>query len=269
MESTTNESGNPLLNTEMSRRGTLTAAAWSVPVIAVAAATPAAVASEPFDPLSDLQVGTLGGAEGRYATGADFTTGVVSPNTDFRRAFTVTNTGEGSFTGTLRINFQFPRMWNQGGGGDTGAFNNWGTVDLGGRNGGSIGGKTAWTVTENTGPWAQNTGPNAWGAVYQRMDYAWVDLTNVSLPAGGVIWFALNASIPFDWIRNTGEYFPNGWRIYWRSPVDITATTSTGTNLGTYNTPVGTWTEGIWYFNGGGPYGYDGGEGLYPTFNPA
>lgn len=271
MESTTNESGNPLLRTEMSRRGTLTAAAWSVPVVALAASTPAAVASEPFDPLSDLSVAALGGAEGRYATGSDFTNGVVSPNTDFRRAFSVTNTGEGAFTGTLRIDFQFPAMWNQGGaGGDTGAFNNWGTVDLGGTSGGSIGGKTGWNVTPAS-TYTQNTGDAAWTTVWQRMDSAWFDLTNVSLPAGGTIWFALNATIPFSWIGSAGpppEYLPDG-RIYWRSPVSITATTTGGTNLGTFNTPVGSWANGIWYFNGGGPYAYEGGHGLYPNYGTA
>lgn len=267
MDTTTNTGGENLLKTEVTRRGTLTAAAWAAPVIAVAAATPAAVASG-FDPLADLSVDALGGAEGRYQTGANFTAGGVS-STDFRRAFSITNNGAGSFTGSLRIDFQFPRMWNQAGGGDADAFNNWGTVDLGGTNGGSIGGKTSWTTS--TGTWSQNTGNYAWTAVYLRNDNAYVTLTNVSLPPGATVWFALNAGIPFSWIGDPGVYInpgnPN--RIYWRSAVSITATTSGGTNLGTYVTPVGTWTDGIWYFNGGGPYAYLGGHGLYPSYGTA
>lgn len=183
---------------------------------------------------------------------------------DFRRAFSVTNTGEGAFTGTLRIDFTFPRAWNQGiSGNNVDAFSNWSTVDLGGTDGASVGSASGWTVSE--GSWVQNTGTNAWSAVWFRMDQAYFTLNNVTLPPGGTIWFALNASVPFDWIGNNGQYLPNG-RVYWRSPVSITATTSTGTNLGTYDTPVGGWTDGIWYFNGGGPYAYDGGHGLYPAF---
>ena len=270
MENTNKKSSDSLLNTQISRRSTLTAAAWSVPVVAVAAATPAAIASEPFDPLSDLSVDALGGAEGRYQTGANFTGGGVS-NTDFRRAFSVTNNGAGSFTGSLRIDFTFPRMWNQAGvGGDADAFNNYGTVDLGGSGGGSIGGASAWNVT-GTGSFTQNTGNYAWTAVYLRNDPAYVTLNNVSLPPGATIWFALNAGIPFTWIGDPGVYInpgnPN--RIYWRSDVSVTATTTSGTNLGTYVTPVGTWTDGIWYFNGGGPYAYLGGHGLYPAYGTA
>lgn len=44
----------------------------------------------------------------------------------------------------------------------------------------------------------------------------------------------------------------------------ITATTSNGTDLGMYETQVGDWENGIWYFNGGGPYAYNGGHDLYP-----
>ncbi|MCC2030746.1 hypothetical protein [Microbacterium allomyrinae] len=260
-----------LWKAEVSRRGTLTAAAWAVPVIAMAAATPAAVASGPFDPTSDLQVAALGGAEGRYTTGSNFTNGVVSPNTDFRRAFSVTNVGEGTFSGTLRIDFTFPRMWNQGTGSNTDAFQNYSTVDLGGSNGGSIGGKSSWTVT-TAAAYTQNTGTNAWTAVWLRMDPAYFTLTNVVLPPGGTVRFALNAAIPFSWIGSAGPppvYFPNSWRIYWRSPVSITATTSSNVNLGTYVTPVGGWTDGIWYFNGGGPFAYDGGGGIYPAYGTA
>lgn len=267
MDTTASQTGESLLKTEVTRRGTITAAAWSLPVVAVAAATPAAVAS-PLDPTSDLSVAALGGAEGRYQTASNYSAGGVS-STDFRRAFSVTNNGQGSFTGSLRIDFQFPRIWNQAGGGDADAFSNWGTVDLGGTNGGSIGGKSSWTTS--TGTWSQNTGTYAWTAVYLRNDNASVTLTNVSLPAGATIWFALNASVPYAWIGDPGVYInpgnPN--RIYWRSPVNITAFTTGGTNLGTYVTPVGGWTDGIWYFNGGGPYAYNGGQGLYPAYGTA
>jgi len=242
----------------------------------MAAATPAVAASPTFNPLANLEVGVLGGAEGRYETGSNFTpSGAVwPPNRDFRRAFRVTNTSTdgASFSGTLRVNFQYPGMWNNPSfvngqsQGDEVAFNKLGTVDLGGRSGGSIGGKTDWTTTVNTEPWWVNTqGPNAWTAVHMRMDYAYVDLTNVSLPAGSTVWFALNAEVPSKWIREADDYLPN--RIYWRSPVSITATATGGTDpLGTYHTPVGSLAEGIWYFNGGGPVAYLGGEGLYPVY---
>ena len=86
-------------------------------------------------------------------------------------------------------------------------------------------------------------------------------------PPRATIWFALNATVPREWIGEEGEYInpgnPNN-RIYWRSPVKITATTSNGTDLGMYETKVGDWENGIWYFNGGGPYAYNGGHDLYP-----
>lgn len=257
----------PAQGTKVSRRATLATAAWAVPVVAVATAAPAVAASPPFDPQSDLVVNALGGAEGRYTTGSAFTNGVVSPNTDFRRAFSVTNNGEGGFSGTLRIDFTFPRLWNQGNGNNTDAFGNYSTVDLGGSGGASVGSASSWTVSQ--GSWVQNSGTNAWTEVYFRMDQGYFTLNSVALPPGGTIWFALNASVPFTWIGDNGAYLPNGRRIYWRSPVSITATTSTGTNLGTYATPVGGWENGIWYFNGGGPYAYHGGHGLYPQFGTA
>lgn len=271
METAVRQEDTPPKASRVPRRGVLAAAAWAAPTLAVATAAPAIAASPPIDPLTDLSVAALGGAEGRYSTGGSYTGGVVGPNTDFRRAFSVTNTGEGSFTGSLRIDFTFPRMWNQAGDGNTDAFNNWSTQDLGGTGGGSIGGASSWTVGAPAASYTQNTGNYAWTDVWLRNDPAYFTLTNVSLPPGATIWFALNAAIPFPWIGDPGVYInpgnPN--RIYWRSEVDITAITTGNTNLGTYRTPVGSWTDGIWYFNGGGPYAYDGGQGLYPTYGTA
>lgn len=290
MDTTTNTGGENLLKTEVTRRGTLTAAAWAAPVIAVAAATPAAVASGVIDPTTDLVVGATGGSEGFYSTGGNANLSQASPSntTDFRRGFWVENTGSATFTGTLRIAFQFPRKWNEATGGDVDAFNNYGTRDLGGSGGASIGGATGWTVSQGT--WVQNQAPsniNVWTAVWFRMDDAYFDLTNVVLPPGGVIWFALNAGIPSAWINATGNtgggtyIWVNGAQqqvsapgagifngfIYWKSGVDITATTTGGTNLGTWQTPVGNWSNAIWYFNGGGPYNYLGTVGgLYPSY---
>ena len=283
MESTENEGGNALLKTQLTRRTAVTAAAWSAPVVAMAAATPAVAASGTFE-VARLTVAPLGGAEGRYSTGGNFKDGVVNANTDFRRAFSVTNNGTGTFTGTLTIKFQFPRIWNQGLGEkyNTNAFQNYSTVDLRGLNGGKIGGKTdwiggkiEWTLTGNT-VWEQNYGKkvengdgDAWGAVHQRMDEATFNLKGVELPPGGVIWFALNASIPESWIGSAGPppVYLTGGRIYWRSDVDITAITDGGDTLGPYRTPVGGWTNGIWYFNGGGPYAWEApGTGIYPAY---
>lgn len=277
MESTENEGGNALLKTQLTRRTTLTAAAWSAPVVAMAAATPA-VAASPFM-VADLSVAPLGGAEGRYSTGGNFTDGPVGANTDFRRAFSVTNNGTGTFTGTLKIDFHFPRIWNQGLTADdnTDSFSNYGTVDLGSRNGGVVVGKTGWTFTGNT-VWEQNYGAGAWVAVYQRLDEATFDLTGVELPPGGVIWFALNAAIPESWIGSAavGEegqpgYQPavylDGGRIYWRSEVYVTATPTVGDSQGPYPMGVGDWANGIWYFNGGGPFAYeDPATGIYPAY---
>lgn len=272
MESTNEKGENSLLKTQVTRRTTLTAAAWSAPVIAVAAATPAAVASEPFNPQADLEVAALGGAEGRYAPNRPYTEGVVAANTNFRRMFSVTNTGEGTFNGSLRIDFTIPRMWNQATGINADAFNNWGTVDLEGIGGASIGGVTSWTVGPDAPSYTPNTGDYAWTDVWLRNDPAHFTLTNVSLPPGGTIRFAPNANVPNSWIGDPGVYInpgnPN--RIYWRSEVDITATTTGGDNLGTYRTPVGSWTNGIWYFNGGGPYAYeDPATGIYPAYGTA
>ena len=188
VESTENEGGNALLKTQLTRRTAVTAAAWSAPVVAMAAATPAVAASGTFE-VANLSVAALGGAEGRYQTKHDFTSEAVSPpNRDFRRAFSVNNKSKdgASFSGTLRVNFQYPGMWNNPrldngqSQGDESAFNNWGTVDLGGR-GGSIGGKTDWKTTVNPAPkwWVNNEGPHAWDAVHMRMDYAYVDLTSI------------------------------------------------------------------------------------------
>ena len=269
METAVRQEDTPPKASRVPRRGLLAAAAWAAPTLAVATAAPA-IAASPSELLANLTVNALGGAEGRYSTGNRYTNGVVDPNTDFRRAFSVTNNSTVNFTGSLRIDFQFPGMWNQGySGGDTGAFNNWSTQDLGGTGGGEIGWASGWTVSP--GEWAQNYGASAWSAVHQRMDDAYFTLNTVSLPVGSTIWFALNATIPFDWIGSAGPppvYLPNG-RVYWRSPVSITATTSGGTNLGTYVTPVGSWENGIWYFNGGGPYAYLGGHGIYPTYGTA
>lgn len=222
-------------------------------------------ASSPINPQNDLSVAALGGAEGRYTTRGPYTNDPVGPNNDFRRAFSVTNSGDGSFTGSLRIDFTFPRLWNQAGNGpDTNAFSNYSTQDLGGTGGGSIGGASEWAVTEAE-DFTQNYGEYAWTNVWLRNDPAYFTLQDVSLPPGATIWFALNASIPFSWIGDYGDYINSGNpnRIYWRSEVYITATTTAGTALGTYRTPVGDWANGIWYFNGGGPYAYDGGHGLY------
>lgn len=272
METAVRQEDTPPKASRVPRRGVLAAAAWAAPTLAVATAAPAIAASSPIDPQSDLLVDALGGAEGRYATGGSFTDGVVAPNTDFRRAFSVTNTGDGTFTGSLRIDFTFPRMWNQAGdGGDADAFSNWSTQDLGGTNGGSIGSSSPWTVGAAAPSFTQNTGNYAWTDVWLRNDPAYFTLEDVSLPPGATIWFALNASIPFSWIGDYGVYInpgnPN--RIYWRSEVDITATTTGGDDLGTYRTPVGDWEDGIWYFNGGGPFAYDGGQGLYPAHGTA
>lgn len=272
METAVRQEDTPPKASRVPRRGLLAAAAWAAPTLAVATAAPAIAASSPIDPQTDLSVTALGGAEGRYPTRSPYTNGPVGPNTDFRRAFSVTNTGTGSFTGSLRIDFTFPRMWNQAGvGGNADAFSNWSTQDLDGTGGGSIGGASPWGLGAEATTYTQNTGEYAWTDVWLRNDPAYFTLTNVSLPPGATIWFALNASIPFSWIGDPGVYInpgnPN--RIYWRSPVKITATTSNGTNLGTYETPVGTWENGIWYFNGGGPFAYDGGQGLYPTYGTA
>lgn len=274
METAVRQEDTPPKASRVPRRGLLAAAAWAAPTLAVATAAPAIAASSPIDPQSDLSVAALGGAEGRYATGGSYTPEPVGPNTDFRRAFSVTNSGEGSFTGSLRIDFTFPRMWNQATGTNTDAFNNWSTQDLGGTGGtggGSIGGVSPWELGPAATEYTQNTGDYAWEAVWLRNDPAYFTLTNVLLPPGATIWFALNAGIPFSWIGDPGVYInpgnPN--RIYWRSNVDITATTTGGDDLGTYRTPVGSWTNGIWYFNGGGPYAYLGGHGLYPTYGTA
>lgn len=271
VESTENEGGNALLKTQLTRRTAVTAAAWSAPVVAMAAATPAVAASGTFK-LANLKVDALGAAEGLYETGHNFTPSAVvdPPNNDFRQAFYVKNTStDASFTGTLKIDFRFPGAWNEGvSGNNVSIFDNRGTVDTGGENGGVIGGKTSWAVTEATGLWTPNTGTGAWSAVHQRMDYATFNLTGVELPPGGVIWFALNASIPESWIGSAGPppVHLTGGRIYWRSDVDITAITDGGDTLGPYRTPVGGWADGIWYFNGGGPVAYDGGHGLYPAY---
>ena len=134
------------------------------------------------------------------------------------------------------------------------------------------GGVTPWTVGAAAPSFTQNTGDYSWEDVWLRNDPAYFTLTNVSLPPGGTIRFALDASIPFPWIGDPGVYInpgnPN--RIYWRSEVDITATTTGEDNLGTYRTPVGSWTNGIWYFNGGGPYAYeDPATGIYPGYGTA
>ena len=258
----------------LSRRTVIKGAAWSVPVVAAATAVPAHAASvPPLDPLTDLKVLGLGGAEGRYATRADYTSGVVSPNQDFRRAFSIQNIGAGSFTGSLTITFQFPRLWNAAvTNNSVDAFNNFGTVDLGGKNGASIGSASAWVTS--TGNWVQNTGDSPYPNVWFRMDQASATLNNVNLPAGGTVWFALDAVVPQSWIGATGQYLPNGWKIYWRSDIYVTATTTAGAQLGTYG-PVpdpdasSNWHNGIWYWNGGGPYAYDGGEGLYPAYGTA
>lgn len=271
METAVRQEDTPPKASRVPRRGVLAAAAWAAPTLAVATAAPAIAASQPIDPQSDLYVDALGGAEGRYATGKSFTDGVVAPNTDFRRAFSVTNTGDGSFTGSLRIDFTFPRMWNQAGDGDTDAFNNYSTQDFDGTNGGSIGSSSAWTVGPAAPSFTQNTGNYAWTDVWLRNDPAYFTLQDVVLPPGATIWFALNASVPNAWIGDYGDYInagnPN--RIYWYSDVDITATTTGGDDLGTYRTPVGDWEDGIWYFNGGGPFAYDGGQGLYPAHGDA
>lgn len=297
MDKTTDTGGENLLKTDVTRRGTLTAAAWAAPVIAVAAATPAAVAS-PLNPTTDLEVGATGGSEGFYSTGGNANLSQNTPNNtqNFRRGFWVQNkaSSTASFTGTLRIAFKIPRMWSWRWGGNTGgdfqAFNNWSTQDLGGDNGGSVGGATGWSRTD--GIWVQNSAPsgtNVWQAIWFRMDDVYFDLTNVNLPPGGRIWFAVNAEIPSAWINATGnndggtyiwvnpstqgqEPSSNGGAnfngfIYWKSDLSIAATTTGGTYLGTWNTPVGTWGNAIWYFNGGGPYNYLGTVGgLYPSY---
>ena len=71
VESTENEGGNALLKTQLTRRTAVTAAAWSAPVVAMAAATPAVAASGTFE-VANLSVAALGGAEGRYQTKHDF-----------------------------------------------------------------------------------------------------------------------------------------------------------------------------------------------------
>lgn len=272
METAVRQENTPPKASRVPRRGVLAAAAWAAPTLAVATAAPAIAASPPIDPQSDLLVDALGGAEGRYPTGGSYAPGPVGPNSDFRRAFSVTNTGDGSFTGSLRIDFTIPRAWNQAGsGGDADAFSNWSTVDTGGTGGGSIGGSSPWTVGAAAPSFTQNTGTYAWTDVWLRNDPAYFTLQDVVLPPGATIWFALNASVPNAWIGDYGVYInpgnPN--RIYWRSEVDITATTSAGTDLGTYRTPVGDWEDGIWYFNGGGPFAYLGGHGLYPDHGTA
>ena len=271
METAVRQEDTPPKASRVPRRGVLAAAAWAAPTLAVATAAPA-IAASPSELLANLTVNALGGAEGRYSTGNRYTNGVVDPNTDFRRAFSVTNNSTVNFTGSLRIDFTFPRAWNQAGvGGDADAFSNWGTVDTGGINGGSIGSSSTWTVGAPAPSFTQNTGNYAWTDVWLRNDPAYFTLEDVSLPPGATIWFALNASIPFSWIGDYGVYInpgnPN--RIYWRSEVDITATTTGGDDLGTYRTTVGSWADGIWYFNGGGPFAYDGGQGLYPAHGTA
>ena len=274
METAVRQGDTPPKASRVPRRGVLAAAAWAAPTLAVATAAPAIAASPPFNPLADLRVAALGGAEGRYPTGGNYINGAVGPNSNFRRMFSVTNTGEGAFNGSLRIDFTIPRMWNQAGDGNTDAFNNWGTVDWNTANlgGASIGGVTPWTVGPDAPSYTQNTGNYAWEAVWLRNDPAYFTLTNVSLPPGGTIRFALNANVPDSWIGDPGVYInpgnPN--HIYWRSDVDITAITNGGDNLGTYRTPVGTWENGIWYFNGGGPYAYeDPATGIYPKYGSA
>ena len=271
VETAVRQENTPPKASRVPRRGVLAAAAWAAPTLAVATAAPAIAASPPIDPESDLLVDALGGAEGRYGTGNSYTDGVKGPNTDFRRAFSVTNTGDGSFTGSLRIDFTFPRMWNQATGTNTDAFSNWSTQDLGGTGGGSIGGASPWGLGAEATTYTQNTGNYAWEAVWLRNDPAYFTLTNVSLPPGATIWFALNARVPDAWIGDPGVYINPGGpnHIYWRSEVDITATTTGGDDLGTYRTPVGDWEDGIWYFNGGGPFAYDGGQGLYPAHGTA
>lgn len=268
MEEVQERSERSLLDTEFSRRRALVTGAWSVPVVAMAVSLPAAAASGEFDPATALQGKALGGAEGRYATGGNFTSGVVGANQDFRRAFSISNIGTTDFKGSLTVLFKFPRKWNEGvTNRDVDAFQNFHTVDLGGRDGGSIGGAAQWGTTEGT--WVRNTGGNPSPNVWFRMDSATATLTEVVLPAGGTVWFALNATVPQQWIGSVGQYFPNGNRIYWRTDVIITAMDSTGKDLGTYGPlpdPGGNWADGIWYWNGGGPYAYNGGEGLYPAF---
>lgn len=259
-----------LLDVKFSRRRALMAGAWSAPVVALVVAAPA-VAASGFDPAVDLTATALGGAEGRYATGSNFTNGVVNPNQDFRRAFSIGNIGQTDFSGSLTVTFSFPRKWNEGTTNvDVDAFSNYGTVDLGGRDGGSIGSASGWGTTQ-AAAWTQNTGASAWTEVWCRMDDASATLNNVILPAGSTVWFALNATVPQQWIGDPGVYLPDG-RVYWRSDIFITAKSDNGTVLGTYGPlpdPGGNWENGIWYWNGGGPYAYDGGEGLYPAYGTA
>lgn len=256
-----------LLNATISRRGALVAGAWSVPVVAVAVATPMAAASGDINPLTELEVLAIGGAEGRYPTGANYKNGVADPNQDFRRAFSIKNTGTGSFTGSLTITFTFPREWNSGSGPNMGAFNNMTTVDLEGRGGAAVAGASAWVTSEDPNGWEENWGTNANTAVWFRMDPAAVTLTGVSLPPGGTVIFALNAEVPQAWIGASGVYIPS---LYWRTDVFVSATKPDGTVLGTYG-PVpdpdtsSNWRDGIWRWNGGGPFAYDGGQGLYPA----
>lgn len=271
MEEVRERRGESLLDAKISRRRALAAGAWSVPVAAAAVAVPMAAASGTLNPLADLKVLALGGAEGRYSTGGNYASGPVSANQDFRRGFSIQNTGQASFTGSLTITFTFPRMWNQATGNNADAFSNYGTVDLGGTGGASIGSASAW-VTSAATAYTQNTGTSAWTNVWLRMDDASVTLMNVVLPAGGTVRFALNAGVPQAWIGTSGQYLPG--RIYWRSDIYVTATTANGTALGTYG-PVpdpdtsSNWANGIWYWNGGGPYAYDGGMGLYPAYGTA
>ncbi|MBX0301312.1 hypothetical protein K2F54_15165 [Cryobacterium sp. 1639] len=266
-----------LWKAEVSRRGTLTAAAWAVPVIAMAAATPAAVASGEFNLQADLRVAPLGGAEGRYNTGSNYNAGGSANPTDFRRAFVIQNVGEGTFTGTLRVNFSFPRMWNQATGNNTSAFNNWGTKDVFASGSGTLfspANVSGWNTPVNHSTYVQNVKGSGTGAAWEQV---WLLLADTyftmsgTLAPGGSVTFALNANIPNAWISGVNgdnSYLP-GW-IYWRSPVTIQATTSGGENLGTYDTGVGAWNNGIWYFNGGGPWGYlpsppYDAYGLYPS----
>lgn len=259
-----------LLTATLSRRNALKAGAWSTPIVAAALAVPLAAASNDFELTTDLLVRAAGGAEGRYSTSADYVSGSVAPNNDFRRAFSVQNTGMGTFTGTLTVSFQFPRMWNNFGVGNGDAFNNYGTVDLGSSGGAGVGGASAWS-TSPAGSYTQNSGANADTSVWLRMDGASTTLTGVTLPPGGTIWFALNGTVPQSWIGDEGVYLPGG-RIYWRSDIFISATTSTGVSLGTFG-PVpdpdtaSNWRDGIWYWNGGGPFAYhDAVTGLYPGY---
>ncbi|REJ05145.1 hypothetical protein DY023_11260 [Microbacterium bovistercoris] len=276
MEEPREDNAKPLLDAKLTRRSALIAGAWSAPVVGLAVAAPLAAASEPpFDPTTDLEVLALGGAEGRYRFGNDYTSGTNTDpsNRDFRRAFSIRNTGTATFAGSLTVMFEFPRMWNQGISANADAYSPYTTVDLGGRNGGSIGSASPW-VTSAAAEYTQNVQSNgtlpAWDEVWLRMDPASVTLNNVALPPGGVVWFALDGEVPAPWIGQNNQYLPNGV-IYWRTDIFIQATDTSDNDLGTFG-PVpdpdttSNWRNGIWYWNGGGPFAYDGGESLYPAY---